>query len=380
MRARQLSIVLLGGMLASIVAAAAARAEPYLTVRAGAKCSDCHTNLTGGGKRTPFPHIHAHDVLKDLQILPIPARSRAFDGQIHSHVSIGGDFRFRNTTVFVDDPDSSGKVPRDRVFRQEVDANDIDVNEFLLYLQIDLWPEVLSFYADEDFDGGATNREAFGLLRGVLPLDGYVKAGRLFPAYGLRVHDDEAFIRARSGFTFETPDEGAELGIAPGPFFLATSITDGQEGDTDVQVTVNGYTVLEDLPVVRNALLGASYARQSDKRWVAGFYGGANLWKFTYLAEFDLIDDRTPQSLPARDQFAAYAEVDWLLFEWLNVRGAFDFVKVAGDRDQVRYVIGLEPFIDKFLQPRVQYRINNAPRNRPELNRAELVFELHLWF
>ena len=52
--------------------AAPARAEPYLMVRAGAKCNDCHTNLTGGGKRTPFAHIHARDILHDLDLLPIP--------------------------------------------------------------------------------------------------------------------------------------------------------------------------------------------------------------------------------------------------------------------------------------------------------------------
>jgi len=379
MRTRQLTLAA-AGLLALCLGTGPVAAEPYLSVRAGAKCSDCHTNLTGGGQRTPFAHIHAHDILHDLQILPIPAGARAFDGQLHSHVSIGGDFRVRNTTVFLDDPDSNGKVARDRAFRDNVDSNDLDVNEFLLYLNVELLPEVLSFYAAEDFDGGATNREVFGLLRGVLPLDGYLKAGRLYPVFGLRVHDDEAFIRARTGFTFDNPDDGGEIGIKPGPFFLATSITDGQEGDTDVQVTVNGYTVLEDLPVVGHTLLGASYARQSDKRWVAGFYAGANLWDLTYLAEFDLIDDRTPQSLPARDQYAAYAEVNWLLINWLNLRGEFNFVKVAGGRDQTRYVIGVETFIDKFLQPRLQYRISNAPSNRPELNRAELVFELHLWF
>jgi hypothetical protein len=377
MRARQL---ILSAALAAAVVAVSAQAEPYLMVRSGAKCNDCHTNVTGGGKRTAFPYIHSHEILKDLQILPLPARARAFDGQIHSHVSIGGDFRVRDTTVFTDEPDSNGKVPRNRAFRSDVESNDLDVNEFLLYLNIDLWPEVLSIYADEDFDGGATNREAFGLLRGVFPLDGYVKAGRLYPVYGLRIHDDQAYIRSRTGYTFENPDEGVELGIMPGPYYLGTSITDGQEGDTDVQVTVNASAVLEDLPVVGHTLVGTSYGRQSDKRWVGSFYAGANLWNLTYLAEFDYIDDRTPQSLPARDKFAAYAEVNWLFFGWLNARGAFDFVKVAGDRDQTRYVVGLEPFIDKFLQPRLQYRINNGPPNNPEQNRDELVLELHLWF
>jgi hypothetical protein len=131
---------------------------------------------------------------------------------------------------------------------------------------------------------------------------------------------------------------------------------------------------------VGHTLVGTSYGRQSDKRWVGGVYAGANLWNLTYLAEFDYIDDRTPQSLPARDQFATYAEVNWLFFGWLNAHGSFNFVKVAGDRNQTRYVVGLEPFIDKFLQPRLQYRINNGPPNQPEQNRDELVLELHMWF
>lgn len=377
MRPRQLILLVVVPFVAFV---GTARAEPYLSVRAGAKCSDCHTNVTGGGKRTPFPHIHAHDILHDLQILPIPARSRSFDGQLHSHVSIGGDFRAGSTTVFADRPNAAGRIERNRAFRDRVESTDLDVNEFLLYLQVDLWPDVLSFYADEDFNGGATNREAFGLLRGVLPLDGYLKVGRLFPTFGLRVFDDEAFIRARSGFTFDNPDEGAEVGIQPGPFFLAASVTNGAGGDRDVQITFNGYTVLEDLPVIGHTLLGASYARQSNARSVAGLYAGANLWRFTYLGEVDLIDDSSSGSVTARDHLAAYGELDLLLFDWLNVRGTAEYVKVRGDRDQTRYAIGLEPFIDKHLQPRLQYRINNGPPQLPELSRPELVFEMHLWF
>jgi len=376
MRARQLIVAALA--LATLLPVAA-RAEPYLTVRAGAKCSDCHTNLTGGGKRSAFPKIHAHDILHDLEILPIPARAKAFDGQIVSQLSIGSDFRLRNTTTFSDDPNSRGNVPENRAFRTGNTVNDTEVQEFLLYLEIDLLPEVLKLYVDEDFSGGATNREVFGLLRSVLPWDGYVKAGRFFPAFGLRVYDDEAYIRSRSGFTFQNSDEGVEFGIAPGPFFFATSITDGEEGDTDVQATFNGYAVLDDLPVVRSALVGASFARQSDERWTAGWYAGANLWRFTGLAEFDLIDDTT-DTVASRDEYASYFELNFLAFTWLNFRGTFEFLRVKGDGNQTRYTIGAEPFIDKVIQPRIQYRINNGPGNRPELNTAQLVLEMHLFF
>jgi len=70
------------------------------------------------------------------------------------------------------------------------------------------------------------------------------------------VQDDQAFIRARTGYTFQTPDEGGEIGIQPGPFFLACSITNGAAGDKDVAATANGYTMLEDVPIVRHVLAG----------------------------------------------------------------------------------------------------------------------------
>src|SRR5438093_4770794 len=98
-RSAALALAVLG-LLAS-----QARAEPYLMVREGAKCSACHTNQTGGGKRTAFAHIHAHDIEHDLEVLPIPAGTKPFNGEVNSYISLGGDFRMRNTTVFQDRPD-----------------------------------------------------------------------------------------------------------------------------------------------------------------------------------------------------------------------------------------------------------------------------------
>ena len=387
MRHRYAVAALIVGLAAVVGAVRPAGAEPYLMVRAGAKCNDCHTNLTGGGKRTSFAHIHARDILHDLDLLPIPPSVKGFNGQLHEFVSIGGDLRVRNTTVFQDEfSRSTGNVPRNKAFRRHVTSNDTDINEFLGYAQVDLLPDYVTLYGDWNLDGGVTNREGFGLIRGFLPYDTYVKAGRFFPTYGLRVQDDQAYIRGRVGYTFTNPDEGGEIGFAPGPFFVASSITNGTGGDKDVAVTVNGYGLFEDIPVVRNILAGMSYARQTDKRWVMGWYGGSNIWRFTYLAEFDLIDDRSVSSEPKRDQYAAYAEVNFLAFDWLNFRGTFDFVKVSHDRDQTRYAIGAEPFINRFIQPRIQYRINNGPPlpgeepNELVDNQTELLFELHFFF
>jgi hypothetical protein len=206
-----------------------------------------------------------------------------------------------------------------------------------------------------------------------------VKAGRLFPAYGLRVQDDQAFIRARTNYTFQQPDEGGEIGIQPGPFAIASSITNGTPGDKDVAATINAYGVFEEVPVVRNVLAGGSFARQSNKRSEGCVYAGSNLWHFTYLGEFDLINDRKLGSPGMSDQYASYAELNWLLFDWLNLRGTFEFVKVTHNRDQTRYTIGANPFINKVIQPIIQYRINNGVPSKPGDNQDELWVELHLF-
>jgi hypothetical protein len=379
MRAQQLRRAAAVLVLGLAAVGPAAHAEPYLMVRAGAKCSDCHTNQTGGGKRTPFAQIHAHDILHDLDLLPIPRGVKAFTGEVNSWISIGSDLRVRNTTVF-QDPIHNGRVPNNTAFRENVESNETEVNEFLGYLQVDLWPDVATFYVDENLNGGATNREVFGLLRGFLPWDTYVKGGRMFPTFGLRVQDDEAFIRSRSGFTFQNPDEGAEIGLAPGPFFFASTVTNGEDGDKDVQATVNAYAVIQDLPVVKHLMGGASFARQSNQRNVAAVYGGSNLWRFTYLGEVDFIHDHQVSTVGKRDQLAAYAELDFLLFDWLNLRGTFDFVMVSLDQNQTRWAIGAEPFINRVLQPRIQYRINNGVPTSPQDNTDELVVELHMFF
>ena len=192
---------------------------------------------------------------------------------------------------------------------------------------------------------------------------------------------DDAITTATSASI--TPPSGMQAGdavlvIVSANVPVATSITNGKPGDRDVLATVNAYTLFEEVPVVRSVVTGGSFARQSNKRDEGAIYAGSNLWRFSYLGEIDFINDRTGTA-QAKDQYAAYGELDLLLLEWLNLRGTFDFVKVAGNRDQTRYGIGAEPFINRVLQPRIQYRINNAPGTLPDQNDAELWVELHFF-
>src|SRR2546428_3980465 len=138
--------------------------------REGETGSSCPTNQTGGGKRTAFAHIHAHDIEHDLEVLPIPAGTRPFNGEVNSYISLGGDFRMRNTTVFQDRPDSLGRVPENNAFRRRVLSNDSAVHEVPGYLHGDLLSDIAPFYVDENLNGGASNPPAIGLLHGFLPL------------------------------------------------------------------------------------------------------------------------------------------------------------------------------------------------------------------
>ena len=74
-----------------------ARAEPYFAQREGYKCGRCHTNRTGGGKRTPFGYHYAraHLTLYESRVGHKPAatvRGRSsgpmLDPQLNDHVSV----------------------------------------------------------------------------------------------------------------------------------------------------------------------------------------------------------------------------------------------------------------------------------------------------
>jgi hypothetical protein len=149
------------------------------------------------------------------------------------------------------------------------------VFEANLYAAVDLLPERLSFYVDERVaPGSAANREAFALLsshRAAM----YAKAGRFFAPFGLRLLDDDAATRRASGFTFENPDTGIEVGADTGRWVAALSVTNGSAdvGDADnrKQYAATGTWIgswarlglsaaSNDLPGLAHRTLGEGYA------------------------------------------------------------------------------------------------------------------------
>ena len=396
---------------ALLLSVAPVLAEPYFAVREGLRCSACHTNMNGGGKRTDLVSTHARDLLHYPNVFgAFSSPPEFFSGEVNKYISLGGDLRASNTAIFQDGkpgPDGMfhGQVANDQVFRGRLEEDRIEATEAVLYGEVRLIPDYLSFYLDQRLQPQVDNREAFALLRSVLPWNGYMKAGQMFLPYGLQLQDDEAFIRGgrtnpssslNTGFSFNQKEAGFEIGFEPGPLTLIAAVSNGPSGDRDVRVTTTASTLFTDLPVVRNVLLGSSFSRvgpPSGDHTRFGFFAGSNLERLTFLGEVDFLSDscRGAKNCTAVTngrtfgRFAAYGEGDYLFLDWLNFKATVDYADNDGtlgdtNDNENRVSVGLEPFLNRFLQPRLFYRINNGIRRDPTHNQNVLLAEVHVFF
>ena len=197
-------------LFAALLAPAASLAEPYLAVRTGYKCMVCHVNPTGGGKRTEFGATYGQTALPaerlDLrtgQAVPSGGSEPAsWTGKLNDQFAVGADLRANSQYVAVPhDTDSFAFTPRAQA-----------------YLEVKPIADRLTIYLDERVSpGAATNRETYALLW-FANRTAYVKAGRMFVPFGLRIEDDSAFIRQVTGTSFNSSDDGVEGGLELGPW------------------------------------------------------------------------------------------------------------------------------------------------------------------
>ncbi|HET6267364.1 MAG TPA: hypothetical protein VFG11_06565 [Acidobacteriota bacterium] len=344
-----------------------ASAEPYIAMREGFRCSVCHANHTGGGKRTRMGSAYG---VQDLPWIKVDLKEKnipLFWSVKEDLLSVGGDFRFSNQSTFV----------------KHDTSNTFATDQATLYILFKLLPDRVSFYLDESVaPGGAQAREVVGMIEN-LPAYGWIKFGRFFPNYGIRFLDNKNFTREVTGFTFNNPDLGGEVGFEPGNWSLTTSFTNGTAGALDNNT---GKLVVASATYVRSAFrLGASGAYNPGptgiKRSAAAF-GGLHWWKAVLLAEADYIRDDSDPTFK-RDQFVAHGEVDYEIFKGWNVKAVYEYFDpnrdVAEDqRDRV--VIGFEPFIAPWVQASVFYTFNQSIPQNALQNADELDFGFHLYF
>jgi hypothetical protein len=355
----------------ALLISAGASAEPRFALREGMQCRHCHINRTGGGMRTAFGASFAQTNLATFR------QRGAFDRNAGSSLALGANLRLSNRTLL------AARTHLEGVERRTKKRNTFEMTEANLYVLARAIPDRLAVYVDETIGPeSASNREAFVLVEG-LPLDGYAKAGRFMLPFGLRIPDDNAFIRGETGFNYANSDLGVELGIAPHPFEVSLAVTNGSLGGSDTNVRKQ---------VSLNAVLTGSHARAglsfawndtsadgfSFQSITSGAHIAGRLGRLILLGELDWIHGITePESY---DQIALFTEATFEAYKGVFPRvrfEAFDPLRSLDNNERDRFVFAVSWFPIQLLELRAEYRLNRDIPQRVEGNADELIVQLH---
>ncbi len=238
-------------------------------------------------------------------------------------------------------------------------------------------------YADQSLGpGGSDNREAYAKLAFD---DGkyYVKAGHMYLPYGIRLQDDNAFIRAVPGINYETPDNGVELGLELASWTAQLAISNGSGGgaeqDNGKQYSLRGEFVQ---PIWR---LGAS-ANYNDaaggRRKMGNVFAGLRMGPIAWLAEADyIVDDGFPTG--RRRTWAGLLEGNWELLQGHNLKVTGELLdpdtNVLNDQN-ARWSDVYEATPIQFLQLRGGFRYYDGIPQNDLQNRRVAFVELHGFF
>jgi len=369
-----LAFKLAAALLAALILSPA-RAEPYIAVRTGEKCVACHVNPTGGGKRTEGGGKYGQTSfaaerldLKTGKAAPAGSESELWSGKINDHFAIGGDLRATARGTFIPNTE---------------DQYVFDPTRAQLYLEIKPIVDRLTVYIDQRFaPGAATNREAFAMLwtagRSV-----YLKAGRMFIPFGLRIEDDSAFIRQVTGTGFNSSDDGVESGLEIGPWSANVSVTNGAGGGAET----NRGKLISSLAsfVQRSWRVGLSAATNfsgAEDRRMQSVFAGLRTGPISWLASgVNVTDDGTPTGRVT--QRAGLAEGNLEAAKGHNLKLTYEYYDPNADvredqRERYSAVWEYVPF--QFTQFRGGVRKNNGIPQNDAQNATEVFLQWHAFF
>lgn len=341
-----------------------ADAEPYIALQEGLKCSACHVSPSGGGKRTAYGNAYAQAKLAAHAI----DFGNSWTGDISRYLAVGGDARGGWTRLDVPGQDSN---------------SDSDLEEILGYVEVRAIPDRLSLYVDAKLaPDDPVIREQYARLswnQGRWA----VRAGEFFLPYGLRLQDDDAFIRQASGINFNTPDRGWELGFEQGRWSAQFAVTRGTAGGPEID-SGKQYSLRVER-IRENWRIGGSFnlndARLGDRR-MQNLFGGIRTGPVAWLAEIDyIIDAGTPTG--RRASWASILEANYGFRAGHNAKFTYEWFDPDDDvseDEQTRFGIVWEYTPIRFLQVRAGFhKYDGIPQN-PAQNRSNWFAELHIPF
>jgi len=242
----------------------------------------------------------------------------------------------------------------------------------------------LSFYLDQQVaPGTAINREAVVMYSFA---DGdFIKAGKLFIPYGLRIEDDSAFIKQATGLNFDNSDNGVEYGLNIGNttmnFFVANGTSQAVNNDDSFLYG----TRIEHL--FSNFRLGSSAILNDGDNKVTMFnvYAGATWQDFTFLTEIDYLtlENSNSATLPDINQLISLAEVNYQWQAGWNIKLTaeyFDPNRDINEDEQTRYSLIGEYTPISNIQLRLGVRLKQDIPQRPQQNVDLLFAQSHFYF
>ena len=364
--ARRSRLTACGALLLAWLLSAPVRAEPYLALGQGAKCSQCHVNPTGGGLRNAFGDVFAQT---QMPAQHIDTGTDIWAGQITRFLAAGGDLRFDA---------SAQQLPHTRTL------DGFQMQQTRVYLAASVIPDRLLVYADEQVaPGGALNREAWGLFWSA-DHSWYLKGGQMYLPFGLRLQDQTAFVKQTTGINMTTPDQGVELGWLRGHWDAQLAVSNGTAGGaaTTSGKQTSGQLTFVDALWRLGAALNYNAASAAGSRRAAGLFGGLKTGPIVWLGEADLVDDRSLGNGGVK-MLATLAEADWMLARGHNIKVTGEYLdpnrRVAHDQE-TRWSLLYELTPVQFVQLRAGVRYSDGiPQLATEHTRLYFL-ELHGFF
>jgi hypothetical protein len=333
----------------------------------------CHVNPTGGGKRTEFGNIYAQRELAAELLDPATGTPKTdgqpvWTGRINDYFAVGGDLRATARGTFVPNTE---------------DQYAFDPTRAQVYLEMKPIVDRLTVYVDERVaPGAAVSREAFAMLW-TPGRAAYVKAGRMFVPFGLRIEDDSAFIRQVSGTGFNSSDDGVEGGLETGPWSAQVSMTNGAGGgaETNRGKLVSGLVGFVQ-PIWRLGLSVATNFNGDADRRMQTVFGGLRTGIVSWLASgLRVTDDGTPTGRV--EQWATLLEGNVEAAKGHNLKLTYEYYDPNTDirEDQRERYSALWEYVPfQYTQFRFGVRKNNGiPQNNAQ-NASEVFLQWHAFF
>ncbi len=348
-------------------------AEPYIAQKSGMKCSACHTNMTGGGKRNVVGGIYANSLAAEAL--------SGFSANLNDHISTGANIRANwSYTQF---PEAEPVEGDTNPIQDPEDTSAFNITNGSMYFEFALDKDIL-FYVDQQVapEGGRT-REALMIYKNILADNSYLKVGKMYLPFGLRLQDDQAFIREVTGFNFDNSDVGFEVGYEPGSWSLSFAATNGTQGsgenNTDKQLSFVGSYVKP------NYRLGASFSSNNAPQGISNtaynLFGGVNIGKFTLLGEVDWLENEIGEE--ETSQLITFLSINYPQSNSLNYKLSYEFLEPDDDieeNERTRISFVAEKFVNQYTQFRAGVRVYEGIPQNSFQNQDVLFTELHLFY